>query len=130
MFGFFSDPSLTLPVSRVSVTVVSDGISNNILLPTVVYFGNSDVTKKAVGVPQVLISVVDGPSGLAASNVRLATTEDGLSSATPGAALGVGVVLGGVQNHVTVWVSVDVPPGASGSFSDLSLSVDFSEVAV
>lgn len=129
MFGFFSDPSLTLPVSRVSVTVVTDG-SSNIMLPSVVYFGSADATKKAVAVPQVLISVVDGPDGLAASNVRLSATEGGLSSATPGAPLGVGGVLGGVQNHVTVWIAVDVPPGAAGSFSDLSLSVDYSEAAV
>jgi len=124
MFKFFSDPALTTEIESLSVSTMLDG-STATPVPTVVYFGNDEsgsVTKEGGGQITVYPVDSDSGSGVAASSVRLALTEAGLSSATGGAALEIGSsIASGSANAVAVWVSVSANI-APGIYTDISLA--------
>jgi hypothetical protein len=120
-FGFFHDAGLTTPVNS----------SNKIAGPGDVqlWFGSTGADLKAraqsnPGVDPIKIMVSDSNSGGGQPNtaVRLATSQSGLASATPGADLEIGAqVLSGVANAVPFWVRLTDLVGVTGSYADLSL---------
>ncbi len=124
-FGFFSDAGLTTPVT--SLRKYSTELGDKL-----VYFGSPATGKtlqdaEAPGTDLVLVSVVDaaGGTGLPASAVKLAATSGGLATATPGAALSLGVlVASGTANAKPVHVRIDTSGGTvPNEYTDLSLQV-------
>jgi hypothetical protein len=82
--------------------------------------------KTLPGVNQLQLSVTDAndASGLAVTDVRFALTEAGLTSATWGASLNLGVeILSGVANMVSFWYQVKDSVAAVAQYSDLSISI-------
>lgn len=77
------------------------------------------------GVDHILVYLQDAAagSGEPVSAFRLALTQAGLDTATPGAALDLGVtqILSGAANAVTFWLRVADQTGTGGDYSDVSL---------
>lgn len=125
MFGFYSDPAMTTPLTLLSLLSLFDGSSGE-AVTGVVYFGNPASGKLLLPAEDaaIEISVTDSASGtgLPASAVKLALTEAGLASATPGAALSLGASrTSGAGNQVEVWVAVDTGAAPVGDYLDLGL---------
>lgn len=124
--GFFLDSGLAQPAARLSATAAADGSGSS---EHVFYFGGTDATRKHVaasdpGVDQIEVSIEDSAGGTALlpSALRLATTQGGLGSATPGAALSVGTsIIGGSAHAVAVWVRVDAPAIDAAIYDNLWL---------
>lgn len=79
------------------------------------------------GTDQIAISVVDAAagSGHPASEVKLATTQGGLTGATGGASLNLGTsITSGVGNAVTFWVGVQDSTGVVGTSTELSIQTN------
>lgn len=121
-FGFYSDAGLTVPVTTLRhFSTQADRL---------IYFGDPGTGRQlqdaaAPGVDNVLVTVVDsaGGSGLAASSVKLASTNGGLTAATGGAALSLGhTILSGSANAKPVHIRFDTSAGTVGTdYTDLSL---------
>lgn len=125
MFRFYADPALTTPVSNLPVVSLFDGSAGE-PVATVVYFGNPTAGRvlSAEVDDEIEVAVVDAAAGagLPATAVRLALTEAGLSSATPGAMLALGASLSsGASANVAVWLSIDTGTAVIGDYTDLSL---------
>lgn len=137
MIGFFEDTGLTVPAARLLATQADDGSAPpydcvrwlGAQAASVVYRADSDP-----GVDPVVVSIVDasGGAGIAATAVRLATSQAGLGSATPGAALSLpATIAGGPAGALAVWVRIDAPALAAGAHDDLSLTTnDLLEVSI
>ncbi len=129
-FQFYEDSNLTNPVGTLSFTFESDGSTGAI--DTVVYFGSTDGTKTLQalsnpGVDPIQVSVSDSApgSGQEATAVKLATTQAGLDTATPGAALSLGAsISGGVANAVAIWIRVEPTTLAVGTSNELTLTTN------
>mgnify|MGYP001571572698 CR=1 FL=1 len=127
--AFFSDPGMTMAMTRMEAYQSSDGASAPV--EQVVYLGSPVSGKKfrdaaAPGTGQIVLSVVDAAGGaqLPAASVRLALSAGGLASATPGAALPVGVeILSGAGNSTPVHVRIDTAAQAAAVYDNLSLAV-------
>lgn len=124
----YSDAGLSAEVTSIPAIQADDGS-----VPAVVrhlYLGSalSGKTFQAVsnpGVDPIAVSIADsnGATGATPAKVKLALTEAGLTSATPGAALNVGVtLLSGSANAVSVWVEINGTGLATGTYNDLSLT--------
>lgn len=127
-FGFFEDAGLTIPFTgNLIIQQADDGSTGPV--DAVLYLGsNSTGTKiQAVALPGVLpinINVNDSAPGSGQSTlaVRLATTQLGLDSATPGNALGIGTTLNSEPgNSQAVWARIEATDFAIGNYVDLSL---------
>lgn len=125
---FYNDSGLTSPATSLAAVQANDG--NSPAVDRVVYLGSTVAGKKFQassnpGVTPVTVSIVDSAvgSGVEASHVKLALSAAGLNTATAGAPLGVGTqVLSGVANAVPIYVRVDTPALANGTYNDLSLT--------
>lgn len=124
-FQLFADSALTEPLtSLVATHLVGSGAA----VDQRVFFGSAESGVKLVaasdpGVDDILLSVADANpgDGHEPSAVRLATTQGGLDSATPGAALNLGAeVLSGAANAVEVWIRRIDETGTVGISSELS----------
>lgn len=123
-FGFYSDAGLTVPVTTLRHFSTQGD--------RVIYFGDPGTGRQlqdaaAPGVDNVLVTVVDsaGGSGLAATSVKLASTNGGLTAATGGAALSLGhTILSGSANAKPVHLRFDTSAGTTGTdYTDLSLAI-------
>lgn len=96
------------------------------------YLGSTDSLLKfeagsAPGVDPITLQIVDTAtgSGQPASAVKLATSQAGLTGATAGASLALGVqILSGVVNAVPVWVQFDDSTGAIAVDTALKLALN------
>ncbi len=130
MIGFFADSGLSTPASRLSVLQATDGSAP--VVDAVAYLGDPDASREWVaasdpGVDDIVVSLEDSESGasLLPSVFRLATTQGGLATATPGAALTIDTsIIGGTANAATVWLRCDTDTHAAGLFDNLSLAVN------
>lgn len=129
-FGFFEDANLTTPVSTLSFTFESDGSTGP--LDKVIYLGSTDGTKtlQAVsnpGVDPITVSVSDSAPGAGQETtaVKLATTQAGLDTATPGASLSLGTsISGGTANAQPIWMRVEPTDLTVGTSTELTLTTN------
>lgn len=135
-FGFFSDSTLTVPITTITSSQNADGSSN----PTQhhVYFGSlgsagGDTSDRKVqansnpGTDQVAVSITDSNvgSGHATTEVKLSLTQGGLASATAGAALNLGLtVTSGTINAKEIWLEVDDATLVAGTFTELGITTN------
>lgn len=120
-FGFFHDAGLTTPVNSGNPLSGPGDVQ--------IWFGSNTANVKAraksnPGVDPIKIQVLDSNSGggQPATAIRLATSQAGLASATPGSDLEIGPqVLSGVANAVPCWVRLTDQVGVTGSYTDLSI---------
>lgn len=135
MFGFFADPALTTPITLLPIVSLFDGTAGA-SAAAVLYFGNpvAGYELSAETDDEILIAVVDvaAGTGLPATVVKLAMSEAGLATATPGAALAIGAALAsGAGEQVAIWFAVDTGAAAVGDYTDLALTTNMLlEVAV
>lgn len=132
--GFFHDSALTNPVSQLVFVHATDDS-----LPFVkqrVFLGSPDGTKNyqaasVPGIDQITVTVVDPNSipEFLPTHVKLALTEVGLDTATPGDPLNVGTdIAGGAGNGVEVWIQVidtNLPQGTYGLNPTTNLVAEF-----
>lgn len=122
---FYSDAGL---VSQIT-TLVAQQSTVRTYETKRVYFGSIEAGKTLYadsnpGVDPIVISLVDAFPGsdLDATDVRLALSEAGLASATPGASLSLGTSLSsGVGNAVVLWVRFYASGEVPGVHTDLKL---------
>ena len=118
-FGLFLDAALTMPLDLAQADRLELSVSTDASRPSadgVIYLGSPDATKRArassdPGVDTLVLSLDDSENAYDAftpAKVRLAATQVGLSSATPGAALDTGVttLMGGVANALAIHIRV------------------------
>jgi len=132
-FKLFTDAALTTEqAGDLVATQAADGSSSPIVFS--LYFGSlgsagADTDDRKLeaesdpGVDDVLLQIVDSTPGVdhLPTEVKLALTAVGLSSATPGAPLVLGTtVLSGTLNALTIWIEVDDATGVVGTLADLS----------
>jgi len=125
--GFFTDSGLSQPATRLNAMAAADGTGSS---DHRFYLGGTDATREHVaasdpGVDAIEVSISDGAGGtsLPPSALRLATTQGGLASATPGAPLAVGTsIAGGSAHAVSVWIRVDAPAIDAAIYDNLALT--------
>jgi len=125
--GFFQDAGLAQPASWLSATAAADGAGSS---DHVFYLGGTDAAREHVaasdpGVDPIEVSISDNAGGtlLLPSALRLALTQGGLATATPGDPLAVASVIpGGAANAVAIWVRVDAPEIGAALYTNLSLT--------
>ncbi|MCK5813835.1 MAG: hypothetical protein KAH03_06240 [Cocleimonas sp.] len=92
--------------------------------------GTSGKTFKASsspGIDNILVSFTDTTGGLAAADVKLATSEAGLTSAVAGVGLSLGteiIITAGNTGHPEIWVEMTDASGVTGTQANLALSVN------
>lgn len=126
-FNWYADAGLTVPLTRGDFVRGATPADVNRLF----YFGSPATGKKlqAVsdpGVDALEVSIVDasGGSGVAAAEVKIASTFAGLAGATGGAPLGIGpTVLSGPSNAVPVFVRISSALSTVGNYDDITLRV-------
>ncbi len=124
----YHDAALTQPVTVESIAVLSQLVGGG-SVDRQLWLGSAvpgrvfrDLADPGVG--QILIEVADADdaAGQPASSVRLAYTQAGLATATPGAALAVSVeILSGVGNAVPFWLRWTPVGAVAGVFTDCVL---------
>lgn len=127
--GFFQDSGLSQPAARLNATAAADGSGSS---DHVVYLGGTEATREHVaasdpGTDPIEISIADSEGGLSLlpSALRLALTQGGLATATPGDPLDVGTsIAGGSANAVAVWVRVDAPEIDAAIYDNLNLTTN------
>lgn len=129
-FQLYADAGLTtpwLPADRIGpVTAPPEDF--------VIYFGSTNALNKveavsAPGTDPILVNIVDSAPGsnLEASDIKLATTNAGLTAATPGAALNLGPVInGGVGNAVEIHLRIDFAAG--GAVTDETVIIETNDL--
>ena len=111
-FGFYSDAALTTPLAARLPFV--QAVSTPVAVDRVIYFGSPLTGRvcKAVsdpGVDPVVISITDANAGTGspATDVKLALTSGGLSTATGGASLSLPATIdGGVAGAKAIYIRV------------------------
>jgi hypothetical protein len=110
--GFFTDAALTVPLTTMTfVHAIDDSLP---FVKQRAFLGSPDALKtfqaaSNPGVDDITVTVDDPnlPDGFDPIHVKLAATELGLDTATPGDPLIVGQqILGGAGNGAEVWVQV------------------------
>lgn len=128
--AFYNDAGLTSQATSIVVTQAVDGSAAPV--DRVVYLGStaSGTVFEAAsnpGVDNITVSITDSApgSGVEAAHVKLALTNGGLSSATPGAALSVGTSINsGPGNGVAINLRVDTPALAFGLYAQIALQTN------
>ncbi len=124
-WAFYSDASLTAPVTEASCTTYPTSTLH-------LWFGSTTtgVKLQAVtnpGVDPLLLNITDAATGTghAVSAVKLALTTGGLSTASGGASitLASGQIVGGSANAVDFYMSVTDAVGAIAKSTELGLAV-------
>lgn len=111
-FDFWNDAALTDPVDPLTFTHATDDSLPFVKKRT--FFGSPAASKQVraasdPGNDQITVTVIDPnvPDGFNPAHVKIALTEVGLDTATPGAPLDIGVVvLSGIANALEVWFQV------------------------
>lgn len=124
-FYFYDDVGMTTPTSSIAVSQSSSGTSAAV--DRVVYLGSqaAGFYIQAEVDAQISVSVADSApsSGAQASHVRLATSQLGLDSATPGAPCNLGVYIF-AETPAEVWLRIDTPALAAAVYSELTLTTN------
>lgn len=128
--AFYLDPGLTVPASAIAVAQATDGSTP--AADRVFYIGSTAASTKfqaesSPGVDQINIRLSDANigAGVEAAHVALAATLIGLDTATPGDPLALGTeILSGAGNAVAIYVRVDTPALATGTYNDISFVLD------
>lgn len=127
-FGFFSDAALTTPVVARIPFVQAD--SSPAAVDKVVYFGSPQANRVAQansnpGTDPIVVSVTDGAGGAGspASDVKLALSAAGLSSAIGGAPLNLPANIDS-QSAIAIYIRVLDTTHAIGLNNDLSLTTN------
>lgn len=126
-FQIFSDSGLTTAVTA-ALEVTSSPVKFQLWLGNPVS-GKKIEANSDPGVDDIILDIVDANPGTGNpdTDIKLATTESGLTSAVAGASLTVGTqVLSGVANAFEFWVQVTDSLGGAGL--NLDLSVDTNEL--
>lgn len=79
------------------------------------------------GIDQITLSITDSAPGTGhpASDIKLALTEGGLTSATGGAPLNLGTAItSGVANAVTFWVGITDSTAVTGTSTELAIQTN------
>lgn len=126
-FSWYTDAGLTVPMTRGDF--VRGTTPSNV--SRVVYFGSPLAGKQLQhvndpGVDPLQVEVDDAApgAGLAAADVKLASSFAGLDGAVGGAALSIGAtLLSGPGNAVPVFVRIGGALTTEGNYDDLSLRV-------
>ena len=120
---FFSDAGMTIPLALLSLQVPDVGG----VAEAVVYFGSTAAGKTLQaasnpGTDAIMIAPIDsnGATGLETSNIKLALSYAGLSSATAGASLGVGTTRAS-GSALAIYVRLTTGAKAVGEYVDLAL---------
>jgi len=129
-FKFYSDAALTTAIT--APLAFSQATPSPTPDDKVVYLGSvaSGKTAEAVsdpGVDQIVVSIVDSASGSGspATDVKLALSSGGLSSATAGAPLNIGTsIASGTANATAIHIRVLDSTGSVGTHADLSLETN------
>lgn len=127
MIGFYMDSGLAVPASLLTAMQASDG-SPPAAVRTV-WLGTTETDRawyaaSNPGVANIVVSIDDSAGGAALlpATLRLALSEGGLASATPGSALVIDTEIGpGSANAIAVWVGIDIGAMDSGAYDNLSL---------
>lgn len=127
MIGFYMDSGLAVPASLLTAMQASDGSPPAAV--RAVWLGTTETDRSWYaasnpGVVNITVSIVDSAGGtlLLPDTLRLALSEAGLASATPGAALAISTEIGpGSANAKAVWINIDIGAMDSGSYDNLSL---------
>ena len=123
--GLYLDAGLTQPAAAIAATQTSDGAAAAV--ERAYYLGSPVAGKKfqaasAPGADPIVLSLTDAAagSGVEVTHLRLATSQAGLASATPGAALSIShTLLSGVSNAAAIWVRIDTPALAEGAYEEI-----------
>lgn len=126
-FKFYADAALTVPLTKLALTRGATPSERN----ATVFLGSTVDAEQLQntsdpGVDPVQVSIVDsaGGSGVAASEVKIAASYAGLSSATAGAPLDLsGTLDGGAANAVAIYVRVAASTTTPGTYDDVSLVI-------
>jgi len=128
-FDIFSDAALTTPYAG-TIPQAADGSTGAVNVPLWIGSATADrilQVAAAPGVTALSIAVADSSpaDGQPASSIRLALTEIGLDSATPGASLNLGThtLASGLGNKIAFWMRVQAASLVVGTYTDLSLSL-------
>lgn len=128
-YDFYQDDSLAIPLEDFAGWIEADDGSTSpqdkrIKLGSPAA-GRIAKTQTNPGVNHILVSLSDANAGTGepVSAFRLAMSQAGLASATPGAPLDLGVtqIQSGVANAVAFWIRVDDQTGVAGDYADVSL---------
>lgn len=128
-YGFYSDAALTQAAATVTAEQNQDGSSAPVVRE--VWLGDpeanflvQDWTNPGVNDIEVSVTDTNPGSGHEAAEIKLATSQAGLASAPPGAAL----VIGASQNSgpagaVHIYIEIDDATGTEGTVTELGLLV-------
>ncbi len=130
-FDFFTDTALTTPApSPLQVSHNSDFSDNPQDFQFFLGSLGSSLKIEAnsnPGVDNIVISVIDSDPGNnhEDTEIKLATTQGGLTAATPGASLTVGTVVNsGAANDFEFWVRVTNAVSTVGTITELSFATN------
>lgn len=130
-FKFYTDAGLTTPLTGNLVsTQAADGSSDPVDFQ--IWVGSTASGKKLEaesnpGVDQIVVSVTDTTAGVGhlPTEVKLALTQAGLTAATGGASLNLGLtILSLVANAVSFWIRVDDATGTVGTATELGITTN------
>ncbi|MCP4342403.1 MAG: hypothetical protein GY799_26880 [Desulfobulbaceae bacterium] len=130
-FGLYTDAGLT---TLLATNVIFEEPVDHSATPSDVtlYLGSPDVGKKLnalsdPGVDQITVSILDSSpgSGHEDTEIKLATTEAGLATATGGDALDLGVeILSEVGNAAEIWIRSRDATSTQGTSTELSIATN------
>lgn len=135
-FNLYADSGLTTLVGASLEAIFAIG---GAAAKKTVYLGSTNAAIKlqrqtSPGVNPIQVDIVDANTGGGQPDtaIRLATTEGGLASATPGGTLNLpNTINGGVSNAKAIWLDFTDTGGVVGTFTDLSLALaDLYESAI
>lgn len=127
-FALYADSGLTTLVGASLEAIYAIG---GAAAKKTVWLGSTDAGQKlqkqsSPGVDAIAVTITDSNTGggQPATAIRLATTEAGLLTATPGAALSLPhTITGGVANAKAIWLDFTDSGGVVANFTDLGLSI-------
>lgn len=125
--AFYADSALTQPLA--SNPLALDRAIGGSPVDAVVYLGSATAgrqfTADAGGSIQVAIGDGDPSTGFAVTDIALALSQAGLSSATPGAILSLSTtILSGAVNAVAIWLRFSGTSATPLTTNDLSLTTN------
>lgn len=128
-FKIYSDSGLVTEADPV-INQASDGTTGAVDIQ--LWLGSNTASKQlqassSPGVDNIVVSIADSApaAGQAASSIKLALTQAGLTAATAGASLDLGehTAASGVGNAITFWARVTASLLTGGTYTDLSLAL-------
>jgi hypothetical protein len=129
-FALYLDANLTTPLTG-NILAAQNSDGSTAPIQTVIYVGSTEDAVKVQsasnpGVAQIQATVYDNAAstGHAVTEIKLAATQGGLATATPGAALNLGTqILSGVANAKPIWMEIDDATHTVGVSTELRVRV-------